>query len=518
MNRKQSVTLVALIGLLALWLLPAATPRAAAADAQWRARYWNNRNLSGNAVWERNEDAIDHDWGGGSPNPPLIGDDNFSARWNRVVNFNAGTYRFSATMDDGMRVWIDDQLLIDAWNDSQVRTITADRALSAGDHNIRVEYYEAGGMAVARFNWIQVSGGGAPAINNWRGEYFNNMNLSGGPTVVRDDAAIDFNWGAGSPAPGIAADHFSVRWTRALNFPAGTYRFDVFSDDGVRLWVNNALVIDEWRNQTDGRFNAGVALNGATSLRLEYFENDGRAAVALGWTPPGGSPIAGGGSSGGGTGVITGPSVSGNWFGEYYNNMTLSGPATATRIDNAVNFNWGLGAPIAGVGVDRFSVRWTRTVDFPSGTYRFEVFSDDGVRLWANNAILVDQWRDQTDGHFFATVALAGPVAIEMEYYDNTGRAAVALAWTAVSGGAVTPPSGSPTATVTGTRGSRLNIRATPGGALVGQLAPNQTVALTGFQSADRVWLEIFRPTGGTGWVSARYVTTSAPTTNFPTR
>ena len=101
---------------------------------------------------------------------------------------------------------------------------------------------------------------------------------------------------------------------------------------------------------------------------------------------------------------------------------------------------------------------------------------------------------------------------------DNTGRAAVALAWTAVSGGAVTPPSGSPTATVTGTRGSRLNIRSAPGGPLVGQLAPNQTVALTGFQSADRAWLEIFRPTGGTGWVSARYVTTSVATTNFPTR
>ena len=150
--------------------------------------------------------------------------------------------------------------------------------------------------------------------------------------------------------------------------------------------------------------------------------------MALGWNPPGGSSIPGGG--GGGTGGITGPSVTGAWFGEYYNNMTLSGPATATRIDNAVDFNWGLGAPIAGVGADRFSVRWTRTVDFPSGTYRFEVFSDDGVRLWANNAILVDQWRDQTDGRFFATVALAGPVAIEMEYYDNTGRAAVALAWT----------------------------------------------------------------------------------------
>lgn len=513
MNRKLSALLI-LLGLLALWLLPA-TPRAAAADAQWRARYWNNRNLSGNPVWERSENAIDHDWGGGSPNAPVVDDDNFSARWTRVVNFNAGTFRFSATMDDGMRVWIDDQLLIDAWTDSQVRTLTADRALSAGDHNIRVEYYEAGGVAVAKFNWQQVSGGGTPVINNWRGEYFNNMNLSGGPTVVRDDAAIDFNWSTGSPATGIAADHFSVRWTRSLNFPAGNYRFDVFSDDGVRLWVNNALVIDQWRNQSEGRFNATVALNGATSLRMEYYENDGRAAVALSWNPPGGTSIPGGGGTGG---VITGPSVSGNWFGEYYNNMTLSGAPTATRIDSVVNFNWGLGSPIAGVASDHFSVRWTRVVDFPAGTYRFEVFSDDGVRLWAGPTILVDQWRDQTDGHFFATAALSGPVEIEMEYYDNTGRAAALLTWTAVSGGAVTPPSGSPTATVTGTRGTRLNIRSTPNGTIVGQLAPDQTVGLTGFQSADKAWLEIFRPTGGTGWVSARYVTTSVPTTNFPTR
>ncbi len=71
---------------------------------------------------------------------------------------------------------------------------------------------------------------------------------------------------------------------------------------------------------------------------------------------------------------------------------------------------------------------------------------------------------------------------------------------------------------MTGTRGARLNIRSAPGGPLIGQLAPNQTVALTGYQSADQAWLEIFRPSGGTGWVSARYVTTSTPTTNFPTR
>lgn len=496
-----------LAGLFALWLLPGATP-AAAADAQWRARYYNNRNLSGNPVWERNEDKIDNDWGGGSPNPNVVSDDNFSVKWTRNVELPAGNYRFFATMDDGMRVWIDEQLVIDNWTDSQQHTVTADRYLGAGNHFFRVEYYEAGGVAVAKFNWQQIGGGTPGTFSGWRGEYFNNMTLSGAPLVTRDDAAVNFDWGTGSPAPGIAADRFSVRWTRTLNFNPGTYRFDVFSDDGVRLWVNNVLVIDQWRDQSDGRFSANVNLSGATTIRLEYYENVGRAAVNLSWNPPGGNPIGGG----------TGGPTTGAFFGEYYNNQNLSGSPTATRNDPVINFNWGNGSPIAGVAADHFSVRWTQIVNFPAGTYRFDVFSDDGVRLWANNQILVDQWRDQTDGRFTATVALSGPVEIEMEYYENTGRAAVSLSWTAVSGGSPAPAPGGATATVTGTGGSRLNVRATPGGTIIGQLAPNQTVGLTGYQSADKAWLEIIRPGGGTGWVSARYVTTSVPTTNFPVR
>ncbi len=511
MNSSRRLFLFALplmlAGIFALWLVPGA-PKAAAADAQWRARYYNNRNLSGNPVWERNENNIDHDWGGGSPNPGVVNDDNFSAKWTRNVELPAGNYRFFATMDDGMRVWIDEQLVIDNWTDSQQHTVTADRFLSAGNHFFRVEYYEAGGMAVAKFNWQQIGGGGAPTVfNAWRGEYFNNKNLTGAPLVTRDDAAINFDWGGGSPAPGIAADQFSVRWTRTLNFTPGTYRFDVFSDDGVRLWVNNVLVIDQWRDQSDGRFSANVALNGARTIRMEYYENVGRAAVSLSWNPPGGNPVPG-----------PGVPVTGAWRGEYFNNKNLTGGPAVVRDDAAINFNWGNGSPASGINADGFSVRWTRIVNFAPGTYRFDVFSDDGIRVWANNQIIIDQWRDQTDGRFNATVALSGNVPLRVEYYENTGRAAVAVSWAAVSSGSPTPPSGSGTATVTGTGGTRLNIRATPNGAIVGQLQPNQTGGLTGFRSADSAWVEIIRPTGGTGWVSARYVTTSVPVSSLAVR
>lgn len=264
---------ILLAGLFALWLMPGA-PNAAAADDQWHAVYFNNRNLSGNPVWERNEDAIDHDWGGGSPNPGIVKDDNFSVRWTRNIDLPTGNYRFTATMDDGMRVWIDDQLVINNWTDSQQHTVTADRWLAGGNHFFRVEYYEAGGVAVAKFNWQQISSGAPTTFNAWKGEYFNNINLSGNPIVLRDDAAVNFDWGTGSPASGIPADNFSVRWTRTLNFNPGTYTFDVFSDDGVRLWVNNQLVIDQWRDQSEGRFSANVALSGSTTIRLEPNTDD----------------------------------------------------------------------------------------------------------------------------------------------------------------------------------------------------------------------------------------------------
>jgi hypothetical protein len=515
MSKKMNRTLLPLLALLGGLLLLALGPgagRAMAADSAWRARYWNNRTLSGDPVVTRDESEINHDWGGGQPHA-LIGDDNFSARWTRTVDFSAGNYRFTATMDDGMRIWIDDQLLIDSWVDSQVRTLTADRVLSGGEHRIRVEYYEAGGVAVAKFGWQQIGTAPAGVFNAWKGEYFNNMSLVGQPSFLRDDRDINFDWSVGAPAPGIATDQFSVRWTRTLNFAPGTYRFDVFSDDGVRLWVNNQLVIDQWRHQSDGRFSANVALSGATSLRVEYFEDQGRAAVSLSWNPPGGNPIGGG--TGGSIG--TGP-----WLGEYYNNMNFIGAPTFTRNDAVIDFNWGEGSPGAGIPVDHFAVRWTRSVPLSAGNYRFDVFSDDGIRVWVNNVLIIDQWRSQPAGNFSATISLpSGNIPIRVEYFENTGRAAVALSSTPPlpGTGTITPPIGGLTATVTGTGGARLNIRSAPAGPLTGQqLQPNQTVGLTGFRSADSAWVQIFMPTGGTGWVSARYVTTSVPVSRLAVR
>lgn len=160
--RKKRTTLfwgiVASGVIIATILLLIASPNALfASSGSWTASYWNNRELSGQPILVRQESAIDHNWKGLSPDP-VVNVDNFSARWIRTYNFAAGTYRFKATMDDGMRVWIDGMIIIDDWQDGQVRTAEAEVNLSNGPHKMTVEYYEAGGKAVAGFTWDMISG------------------------------------------------------------------------------------------------------------------------------------------------------------------------------------------------------------------------------------------------------------------------------------------------------------------------------------------------------------------------
>jgi hypothetical protein len=289
-SRKTYFLLAPILAVMMLIIL-AGTGQAA--DDKWTANFWNNKDLSGTPVLTRWDTAINFDWGHGSPDPK-VNDDNFSARWERSVYFDAGNYRFDATMDDAMRVWVDGTLFIDSWTDSQEHAISRDMYMSQGDHKIQVDYYEAGGVAIAKFNWQLVGSGGSGGAYypNWKGEYFNNMTLSGAPALVRDDPYLSFNWGTGSPAPGVINyDHFSVRWTKTIDTNPGNYRLWLTSDDGSRLYINNVLVINNWAVQAaTTRYYDYYYPGGPVEFRVEYFENIETATmnVGVGLIPPGG--------------------------------------------------------------------------------------------------------------------------------------------------------------------------------------------------------------------------------------
>ncbi|MCB0209148.1 MAG: PKD domain-containing protein [Anaerolineae bacterium] len=121
-------------------------------------------------------------------------------------------------------------------------------------------------------------------FSDWRGAYFNNRDLSGQPVVVRNDVNIDFNWGGASPAAGIPAENFSVRWTRNLHFDEGTYRFHATVDDGIRLYIDDSLVIDNWYDSSTHEVRGERWLGwGTHSLRIEYYDHTGNAVIHTWW-------------------------------------------------------------------------------------------------------------------------------------------------------------------------------------------------------------------------------------------
>jgi len=116
----------------------------------------------------------------------------------------------------------------------------------------------------------------------WQGEYYANVDLSGTP-VRRIDDDVNFDWGEGSPLPGLPKDDFSVQWNTCLRAEtSGHARFLLGSDDGSRLFVDGRLLIDNW-GPHDFRPIAGETdlQVGLHSLRVDFFDKAGGARVAL---------------------------------------------------------------------------------------------------------------------------------------------------------------------------------------------------------------------------------------------
>ncbi|WP_298554184.1 GH92 family glycosyl hydrolase [uncultured Algibacter sp.] len=120
------------------------------------------------------------------------------------------------------------------------------------------------------------------------GEFYNNLNLSGKPSVTRNDAIIDFEW-SGSPFAGIKPDLFSAKYIGELvTKQSGIHKFYVTSDDGVRLFIDEKLVIDSWYNRgaTTDTYSISLEATKTYSIKIEYFDSGGGATLKFGCAPP----------------------------------------------------------------------------------------------------------------------------------------------------------------------------------------------------------------------------------------
>jgi PA14 domain len=275
----------------------AACPPPTCPAGEYSTQYFGNTTLSGTAVLQRCETAINHDWGTGSP-AAGVPTNQFSARWTGTHSFSAGTYQFTATADDGIRVWVDGALVIDSWREQPPTTYQATRSVTAGNHDVKVEYYENGGGAVARVSWQLNTPPPPPPTScptgQYSAQYHGNMTLAGTPVLQRCETALNSDWGSGSPHPGVPTNQFSARWTGTFSFAAGTYQFSATADDGIRIWVDGAPLIDAWRDQPASTYQATKILTaGDHAVKVEYYENGGFAVARLNWqlsqvapTPP----------------------------------------------------------------------------------------------------------------------------------------------------------------------------------------------------------------------------------------
>lgn len=122
-----------------------------------RGTYFTEPDLTG-PVLDRIDPTVNFDWGQGAP-AAAVGADSFSVRWQgRVRADAAGAYTFTTTSDDGVRLWIDDTLVVDAWNDHSTRDDSGTITLGAGQHRIRMEYYDSTFDAVAKLSWTPPGG------------------------------------------------------------------------------------------------------------------------------------------------------------------------------------------------------------------------------------------------------------------------------------------------------------------------------------------------------------------------
>jgi beta-glucosidase len=129
----------------------------------------------------------------------------------------------------------------------------------------------------------------AEGARGLKGEYFNNKDLQGEPAVTRIDEQLNFNWFTNAPVPQLPTDNFSVRWTGFFTPPSsGTYQLGARVDDGIRIYLDDKLLVEDWRDRGAKTVTKPVELEAGRKykLRVEYYDRYHIGEAHLVWSPP----------------------------------------------------------------------------------------------------------------------------------------------------------------------------------------------------------------------------------------
>ncbi|MBL4560131.1 MAG: choice-of-anchor L domain-containing protein [Labilibaculum sp.] len=181
------------------------------------AEYYTGINFN-SLLYSEAVDEIDSDWGNGSPNAGLVGNDNFSVRYTgSFVVPETGNYIFYTNSDDGVRLAIDGSYVIDNWTDHGPTVDSGTRNLSKGEHTIALEYYERGGGAVIELEWASADAGVARQVfskssilNHTIIETTLTLNASGNATLLPADVDPGFIDNCGIVTSTLSKSNFTA--------------------------------------------------------------------------------------------------------------------------------------------------------------------------------------------------------------------------------------------------------------------------------------------------------------------
>ena len=484
-----------------------------------QGEYFENSYLQSPMVFSRMDKPIDFFWAYDAPDASLPAD-GFSVRWSGQVQTQfSEMYTFHTFSDDGVRLWVDGQLLIDNWTIHGTEEDTGSLSLQAGEwYDIRLEYFEGGGEARMSLEWSSPS-----TTQNviptaaLRYPDFSKVTISRSPaTAIADGSSpividVEMLDELGSPIQDLpifvqptgefnkinsvdvlAGEWFLLGQTDAFGTITGTITSTRAEEKFLMIKAGDAVLLPA----IESTFSAGEATHLQILLPGEQAapgDEPGKIGVpeviAVGqsttvdlravdayWNPdssfnevvdlstsdpeavlPATTSLVGGASqftvtwnSEGSKTLYASTSspplssereveVLGNritgLLGRYFNNPDLELPVTATRYDSQIDFVWP-GSPIEGVYVDNFSVQWLGQVDpLHSETYTFYTISDDGVRLWIDDQLLIENWTDHgsTEDSGQITLEAGKPVDLRMEFYDRGYDAVARLEWSSAS-------------------------------------------------------------------------------------
>ena len=439
--------------------------------------YYSGTSLSGNPVFVHTDSQINFDWANSAPDSS-VSPDNFSASWNGNFAFGAGNYMFTVVTSDGMRLYMDGNLILDVWHDQSPNVYTVAQNVAGGNHLVTVEYYEKTGGATAQVFWKNnspvsqappvissfaanpasaapgtrvtlswsVSGATAVTMDNGIGDVTNASSVvvypakttkytltasnAGGSTSVvasavigaggdsqpptapvlvsgtaRSAAEVDLAWNASTDNVGVSGYQI-LRNGAALTSVAGT----------VTTFVDTTVSPSTTYLYTVKAYDAAGNYSAASNVI--------QVATPAGAQPQGACP----------------PPATGTLTGCYYSGITLSGNPVFIRTDPQINFNWANASPDPSVPNLNFSVRWQGNFAFTAGTYLFTAVTSDGMRLYVDGNVILNQWNDQSPNVYTVSQTMSpGNHLIAVEYYEETGGATAQVMWKNTSPAAQLP-------------------------------------------------------------------------------